>query len=188
MRKIAGSVIGSVFVALSLVFLVMAPLPAISETKTNNAVLNVEMWELVLGSCERVVLNDDYQSGLVRCYYLDPNQKYGVGATMSAFYKDGTEHLYWKGWMLHTNKAQTAHLLDSGKWYVSPPSKMPWGMGYLTSMRAFFEKAKNVPSGGKLTIEKLTDYVVDKNGKQMMDKTSTTHFNKNSANDPNPSK
>lgn len=158
-----------------------------TKGKATNAVLDVEMWELILGSCEKVVFNDDFQSGLKRCYYLDPTHKYGVGAITEVFYKDGSTHLYWKGWALHTDKAQTAHLLDNGKWYVTLPSKMPCAMGYLTAMRAFYEKAKSVVDG-KLTLEKLTSYVTGKDGKPMMDKTSTVYFNKNSANDPNPSK
>jgi len=156
-------------------------------SKAEETVLDVEGWSLILGSCEKVVFNDDFRSGLERCYYLDPTHRYGVGAAMWAFYKDGTKYLHWKGWMLHTDKTQTAHLLDDGKWYVTKPGKMPYEMGYLSAMRTFFEKAKNVVDG-KLTLEKTIGYVVNEIGERIMDKTVTVYFNKNSANNLNPTK
>lgn len=185
MRKIIGFMVGSIVLVMSVAFLFSAPPLGNAPAKTPDKVLNVEMWELILGSCERVVLNDDYQSGLVRCYYLDPTQKYGVGAITSAFYKDGSEHTYWKGWALHTDKAQVAQLLDNGQWHVTSPNKMVHNMGYLSAMRTFFEKAKS-DKDWKLTVKKLTSYLSDKYGNPMMDKPSTVYLNKNSAKDPNP--
>ena len=169
----------------SIIALAIAWFPVVTTAQEKSAkVFDIEGWSLILGSCEKVFLNDDFQSGVKRCYYLDPQQKYGVGAITWAFYKDGTEHLYWKGWMLHTDQAQTSHLLDGGTWYVTPPRKMPYEMGYLVAMRAFFEKVKG--ENGKLNLKKTTGYVVDENGNRLIDKTTTIYHNKNSANDPNP--
>lgn len=143
------------------------------------------MWELILGSCEKVVFNDDFQSGLKRCYYLDPRQEHGVGAVSWVFYKNGTTLLYWKGWGLHTINAQVAMLTDEGKWHVLPKGKLNAPMGYFAAMRTFFEKAKNAVDG-KLTLNKLTVYLHGRNGRPLMDKKLTIWLNKNSASDPNP--
>lgn len=187
MKKICAALLVAVVALLFASSSAIAQPQGTTERKIHDTVLNVEMWSLILGSCEKVVLNDAYQSGLTRCYYLDPMGENGIGATTEAFYKDGSTHLYWKGWALHTNKEQIAQLLDSGNWYVTPPSKMLQSMGYLTAMRAFFEKALGM-TDAKLIPEKLTHYMLDQNGEPMKDKITTIYLNKNSAHDPNPIK
>ena len=82
-------------------------------------ILPVENW-IKIGE-ERQVLNKDYGSGLVRRYYVDPNQQNGVGSTLAIFYKDGSEELFWKGWNLYTENGKFA-LLYQGQFVLQPIS------------------------------------------------------------------
>lgn len=143
----------------------------------------VEMWNPILGSEDRVILNDEYQSGLVRRYYLDPNCKQGIGYVLWAFYKDGSEELLVKTWMLGTEQAQEAMKLSDGTWYIRPPSKLTPPALTLKILRYAFEKTSEFVNG-KVLVTGARQLLVDENRNTLV--TRTIYFNKNSAKDPNP--
>lgn len=101
-------------------------------------VLPVENW-VKIGE-ERQVLNKDFESGLVRRYYVDPDQKNGVGSTLSVFYKNGSEELFWKGWNLYTKNGKAALL------YQNEFVLQPIAMQMTRHMR---------------TLKDLTDYLIE---------------------------
>ena len=69
------------------------------------------------------MLNKDFGSGLVRRYYADPDQQNGIGSTLSVFYRDGSEELFWKGWNLYTENGRFALLYQDQ--FVLQPISMP---------------------------------------------------------------
>lgn len=148
---------------------------------------NVERWQLISGLEEKIIFNDQYKSGLVCRFYIDPEIKYGLGATISVFYKDGSEYLFWKGWMLNTESAQSASPLNSGVWYTMSPSKTPAPFGCLQTILQMFEilEPQNFIDGKPL-LEKMEFYAADDPENVQWDKKTIFYFNKNSANDPNP--
>ena len=122
-----------------LVSVVFAVLLVAADVFAQQEVLLVENWVKV--GEERQVLNKDFESGLVRRYYVDPDQKNGVGSTLSVFYKDGSEELFWKGWNLYTEKARVALLYQ--REFVLQPIQM--------------QTTRNMR-----TLKDLTDYLVAK--------------------------
>ena len=99
------------------VFTVAVTVLLVATSAFAQEVLPVENW-IKIGE-ERQVFNNDFGSGLVKRYYIDPDQNNGAGSMLSVFYKDGTEELFWKGWNLYTEKAQAA-LLYQGKFVLQP--------------------------------------------------------------------
>ncbi len=171
-----------VILAALLIFSTASPIWAMEEKSASPPA--VERWNPILGSEDRVILNDEYQSGLVRHYYIDPNCSQGVGYVLWVFYKDGSKELLVKKWMLGTEQEQEAMKLPDGTWYIRLPSKGRPPQLSLKILRVALEKSDEKFINGKLLLKDFFQVLIDEKGKMLAHR--IIYLNKKSANDPDP--
>ncbi len=110
-----------------------------SLAQPSAVILPVENW-IKVGE-ERFIFNQDKGSGLVKRYYVDPAQHDGTGSTLSVFYKDGSEELFWKGWNLYTESG--VYAVKFGNSFYAQPRTGPMTsqMITLSAMTDFIRSA-----------------------------------------------
>jgi hypothetical protein len=83
----------------------------------------VQGWHQI--SEERVAVNKKWESGFIKRFFVDPKQKLGLGSTVSAFYKDGSELLLTVHWSVGTKNAYERSVGPNGKWgNIEGPKKL----------------------------------------------------------------
>lgn len=147
---------------------------------------SIETWRRV--DEERVIQNHEYSSGLVARWYIEPGSEKVNGLTLSAFYKDGTEHLFRKIWTGKSGSAKIGDFMTSGQWLCSDLGSplLPQKGFLLQELKDTLAMTSTLPENVKLkTIQYAVVTGMDENGKPIVSEKYKTiiMLNKNSVKD-----
>ena len=144
----------------------------ITGWEENMKIPDVAKWQLLY--VEKVVVNKRWRSSLIKRFFVDPMQKLGLGATISAFYKDGTELLLAVHWKIGTSNAREAYRTPENTWRTSKPMIIPYT---LSIQKEFEEYAK---TSGKCSFDSISSYAVEL-GEKVAGSDSVLYFDRHTA-------